>query len=78
MFLFIWFPWTVDQLACGKPNPDKSTLNWNTVLFIEKIQSILGHLFHVFDPVTKPYYCVKINSSEHINENDVNQVRFSI
>lgn len=54
-----------------RPSPGKPTLNLDTVLFIDKGQRALGHIFDVFGQVTEPHYCVRFNSSEHIQEKDI-------
>ena len=70
-FFFFKVAWTVDQMVVVRPKPGKPTLNLDTVLFIEKGQRALGHIFDVFGQVTEPHYCVRFNSSEHIRECDV-------
>jgi H/ACA ribonucleoprotein complex non-core subunit NAF1 len=54
-----------------RPKHGKPTLNLDTVLFIERGQRALGHIFDVFGQVSEPYYCVRFNSSEHILKYDI-------
>lgn len=63
--------WMVDQLVVVEPTPGKPTLNIDTVLFIDKGKRPLGQIFDVFGPVKEPYYCVRFNSAQHIEESSI-------
>ncbi|KAJ8686355.1 hypothetical protein QAD02_022149 [Eretmocerus hayati] len=63
--------WTVEQMVVVRPKPGKPTLNLDTVLFINKGQRALGHIFDVFGQVSEPHYCVRFNSSDHIKESEI-------
>ncbi|XP_014205496.1 H/ACA ribonucleoprotein complex non-core subunit NAF1 [Copidosoma floridanum] len=65
--------WFVKEMVVVKPEPDKLTLNLDTVLFIERGKRALGHIFDVFGQVSQPHYCVRFNSSEHIHERDIKE-----
>ncbi|XP_072754144.1 uncharacterized protein [Anoplolepis gracilipes] len=61
----------VEQLVIVKPKPDKPTLHVDTVLFVEKGERALGKILDVFGPVSEPNYCIRFNSSEHIQESNI-------
>lgn len=61
----------VEQLVVVRPKPEKPTLNLDTVLFVERGQRALGKIFDVFGQVNEPHYCVRFNSSEHIQACDI-------
>ncbi|XP_034943751.1 H/ACA ribonucleoprotein complex non-core subunit NAF1 [Chelonus insularis] len=63
--------WMVEQMVVVKPKPNKPTLNFDTILFIDKGKRPLGRVFDVFGPVTEPHYCVRFNSGEHIQESNI-------
>ena len=63
--------WMVEPLVVVRPKPGKPTLNLDTVLFVEKGQRALGKIFDVFGQVNEPHYCVRFNSSQHIQECDI-------
>ncbi|XP_076182337.1 uncharacterized protein LOC143154264 [Ptiloglossa arizonensis] len=63
--------WMVEQLVVVRPKPEKPTLNLDTVLFVERGQRALGKIFDVFGQVNEPHYCVRFNSSEHIQACDI-------
>ncbi|XP_076661527.1 uncharacterized protein LOC143365330 [Halictus rubicundus] len=63
--------WMVEQLVVVQPKPDKPTLNLDTILFVDKGKRALGKIFDVFGQVKEPHYCVRFNSSEHIQECDI-------
>nr|XP_003706701.1 PREDICTED: H/ACA ribonucleoprotein complex non-core subunit NAF1 [Megachile rotundata] len=63
--------WMVEQLVVVKPKPGKPTLNLDTVLFVDRGQRALGKIFDVFGQVSEPHYCVRFNSSEHIQQCDI-------
>ena len=51
--------------------PNSPVLNLDSVLFIEKGDRALGHIFDVFGPVKHPHYCVRFNSKDHMNERGI-------
>lgn len=61
----------VEQLVIVKPKPNKPTLHIDTILFIEKGERALGKILDVFGPVSEPNYCIRFNSSEHIQESNI-------
>lgn len=61
----------MEQLVVVKPKSGVPALNLDTVLFLDKGQRTLGKIFDVFGSVSEPHYCVRFNSSEHIQENEV-------
>ncbi|XP_015587720.1 H/ACA ribonucleoprotein complex non-core subunit NAF1 [Cephus cinctus] len=63
--------WMVDQLVVVRPKPEKPTLNLDTVLFVDRGRRVLGRVFDVFGQVAEPHYCVRFNSSKHIEECDI-------
>ena len=54
-----------------RPKSGKPTLNLDTVLFVERGRRVLGRIFDVFGQVTDPHYCVRFNSSKHIEESKI-------
>ncbi|XP_031831082.1 uncharacterized protein LOC116426376 isoform X2 [Nomia melanderi] len=63
--------WMVEQLVVVQPKPGKPTLNLDTILFVDKGKRALGKIFDVFGQVKEPHYCVRFNSSKHIQECDI-------
>lgn len=61
----------VEELVVIKPRPDRPTLQEETVLFIHRGQSVLGKIFDVFGPVKEPYYTVRFNSVQHLQEKGI-------
>ncbi|EFN69795.1 H/ACA ribonucleoprotein complex non-core subunit NAF1 [Camponotus floridanus] len=61
----------VEQLVIVKPKSNKPALHIETVLFMEKGGRALGKILDVFGPVSEPNYCIRFNSSEHIQENNI-------
>lgn len=61
----------MEQLVIVKPKSNKPTLHVDTVLFLEKGERALGKILDVFGPVSEPNYCIRFNSSEHIQENNI-------
>lgn len=53
------------------PKANKPTLNFDTMLFVDKGKRALGRVFDVFGPVTEPHYCVRFNNAQHIKESDI-------
>lgn len=51
-----------------RPKSGKSTLNFDTVLLIDKGQRALGYIFDVFGQVVESHYCIRFNSLDHIQE----------
>uniref|UniRef100_A0A1B6MTW3 H/ACA ribonucleoprotein complex non-core subunit NAF1 n=1 Tax=Graphocephala atropunctata TaxID=36148 RepID=A0A1B6MTW3_9HEMI len=60
----------VDRLVVIQAFKEMPAYNLDTVLFVEGGQP-LGRIFDVFGPVTEPYYCVRFNSKDHINEKKI-------
>jgi H/ACA ribonucleoprotein complex non-core subunit NAF1 len=46
-------------------------LDIDSVLFVDRGKRALGRIFDVFGPVTKPFYAVRFNDSNHIKTFDV-------
>ncbi|XP_029159939.1 H/ACA ribonucleoprotein complex non-core subunit NAF1 [Nylanderia fulva] len=61
----------VEQVVIVKPKTGKPTLHIDTVLFVEKGERALGKILDVFGPVSDPRYCVRFNSSEHIQNSNI-------
>ena len=69
----------VDQLLVIESLPDLPALDLESVLFArEEIQgaemdevTAIGRVFDVIGPVTRPYYCVRFNSEEHIRSKNL-------
>lgn len=51
--------------------PNTPALDIDTVLFLDRGQRALGKIFDVFGPVQEPFYSVRFNSREHIQERDI-------
>merc|ERR1719430_1629361 len=62
---------TVDELVVIESNPGVPALDLETVLFLEKGAKALGKVFDVIGPVTRPYYVVRFNNDQHIQEKGV-------
>jgi len=62
---------TVDELVVIESNPGVPALDLETVLFLEKGVKALGKVFDVIGPVTRPYYVVRFNNNQHIQEKGV-------
>jgi len=63
MFLYV--------LVVVEAFPNTPALNLDTVLFLNQGDNALGQIFDVIGPVKQPYYCVRFNSLEHIEKNNV-------
>ncbi|XP_008555925.1 H/ACA ribonucleoprotein complex non-core subunit NAF1 [Microplitis demolitor] len=63
--------WIVEQMVVVTPKANKPTLNFDTMLFVDKGKRALGRVFDVFGPVTEPHYCVRFNNAQHIKESDI-------
>ena len=72
----------VDQLLVIESLPDLPALDLESVLFaIEEADgegqeqndelAAIGRVFDVIGPVTRPYYCVRFNSEEHIRSKNL-------
>lgn len=68
----------VDQLLVIESLPDLPALDLESVLFAkEEVQGegdeviAIGRVFDVIGPVTRPYYCVRFNSEEHIRSKNL-------
>jgi len=62
---------TVDELVVIESNPGVPALDLETILFLEKGVKALGKVFDVIGPVTRPYYVVRFNNDQHIQEKGV-------
>lgn len=51
--------------------PNTPPLDIDTVLFLDRGQRALGKIFDVFGQVQEPFYSVRFNSREHIQEKDI-------
>ncbi|XP_017349749.1 H/ACA ribonucleoprotein complex non-core subunit NAF1 isoform X2 [Ictalurus punctatus] len=60
----------VDQLVIIESKKDTPTLNDDSVLFNKDRMSI-GRVFEVFGPVCQPYYILRFNSQEDIEQRDL-------
>ena len=70
----------VDQLLVIESLPDLPALDLESVLFArEEVDGegdeviAIGRVFDVIGPVTRPYYCVRFNSEEHIRSKNLNK-----
>ncbi|XP_033325365.2 uncharacterized protein LOC117219920 [Megalopta genalis] len=63
--------WMVDQLVVVQPKLEKPALDLDTILFVDKGKRALGKIFDVFGTVNAPYYCVRFNSAEHIQQANI-------
>ena len=68
----------VDQLLVIESLPDLPALDLESVLFAreevggeEDELTAIGRVFDVIGPVTRPYYCVRFNSEEHIRSKNL-------
>jgi len=66
----------VDQLLVIESLPDLPALDLESVLFAkEEVEGeevfAIGRVFDVIGPVTRPYYCVRFNSEEHIRSKNL-------
>jgi len=62
---------TVDELVVIESNPGVPALDLETVLFVEKGEKALGKVFDVIGPVSRPYYVVRFNNDQHIQDRGV-------
>ena len=46
--------------------PGRAPVNFDTVLFVDGGERVLGEVFDVFGPVKNPYYSIRFNSEEHL------------
>lgn len=51
-------------------NKDTPAYDLDTVLFTQGGKP-LGKVFDVMGPVTEPYYCIRFNSKDHIEEKNI-------
>ncbi|XP_074111037.1 uncharacterized protein LOC141535126 [Cotesia typhae] len=63
--------WVVEQMVVVTPKANKPTLNFDTILFVDKGKRVLGRVFDVFGPVTEPHYCIRFNNAQHIEESNI-------
>jgi len=68
----------VDQLLVIESLPDLPALDLESVLFAKEEGegegdevTAIGRVFDVIGPVTRPYYCVRFNSEEHIRSKNL-------
>ena len=63
----------VDEMVVVQAEANSAALDLDTVLFLENGQRPLGRIFDVMGPVMQPFYCVRFNSKEHVQEKDVSK-----
>lgn len=61
----------VEDLVVVESSPGLPALDLESVLFLEKGAKVLGHVFDVIGPVTRPYYVIRFNSEQHVKERGV-------
>ena len=65
----------VEQLLVIESLPDLPAIDLESVLFAgaegEEEMVALGRVFDVIGPVTRPYYCVRFNSEEHVKSKNL-------
>ncbi|XP_026817272.1 H/ACA ribonucleoprotein complex non-core subunit NAF1 isoform X1 [Rhopalosiphum maidis] len=61
----------VDTLVIVEAFLNQPALDIDSVLFVDRGKRALGRIFDVFGPVTKPFYAVRFNDSNHIKTFDV-------
>lgn len=61
----------VDTLVIVEAFLNQPALDIDSVLFVDRGQRALGRIFDVFGPVTKPFYAIRFNDSNHIKKFDV-------
>lgn len=61
----------VEEMVVVQADANTAALNLDTVLFLENGQRPLGRIFDVMGPVMQPFYCVRFNSKEHIQEKNI-------
>ena len=61
----------VEEMVVVQADLNNPALDLDTVLFLEKGQRPLGKVFDVMGPVVQPFYCVRFNSKEHIQEKNI-------
>jgi len=63
----------VDELVVVESCPGNPAIDLDSVLFLDSGRRPLGRVFDVIGPVSRPLYCVRFNSKEHIREKEVVQ-----
>ncbi|XP_025190843.1 H/ACA ribonucleoprotein complex non-core subunit NAF1 [Melanaphis sacchari] len=61
----------VDTLVIVEAFLNQPALDIDSVLFVDRGKRALGRIFDVFGPVTKPYYAIRFNNSNHIKTFDI-------
>jgi len=62
---------SVDELVVIESLPGNPAIDIDSVLFLDHGKRALGRVFDVIGPVALPYYCVRFNSKDHIQEKSV-------
>ena len=62
---------SVDELVVVESSPGHPAVDIDSVLFLDSGERALGRVFDVIGPVSRPLYCVRFNSSQHIQERQV-------
>lgn len=61
----------VEEMVVVQAEPNSPALDLETVLFLEQGKRSLGRVFDVMGPVMNPFYCVRFNSRDQIQERNV-------
>lgn len=61
----------VDTLVVVEGYKDQPPLDIESVLFLDRGARPLGRIFDVMGPVKEPLYCVRFNSRQHIDEQNI-------
>lgn len=61
----------IEELVIVKAARGTPALDFDTVLFLDRGQNTLGHVFDIFGQVTEPMYMVRFNSPQHIIDKGV-------
>jgi len=61
----------VDELVVVESCPGNPAIDLESVLFLDSGRRPLGRVFDVIGPVSRPLYCVRFNSKDHIKEKEV-------
>ncbi|KAK3911734.1 H/ACA ribonucleoprotein complex non-core subunit NAF1 [Frankliniella fusca] len=62
---------SVDTLVVVEGYKDQPPLDIESVLFLDRGARPLGRIFDVMGPVKEPLYCVRFNSKQHIEEQNI-------
>ena len=61
----------VEEMVVVQADPNTAALDLDTILFLDKGTKPLGRIFDVMGPVMQPFYCVRFNSKEHVQEKQI-------